>query len=91
MQHFSALAALRTYDRAVGKRAGRTRAALLLGFADARLVALNLSREQWNEAEYTEREEYERILSALRDEFGAGELARLMGEGAAMSSDRAIA
>ena len=40
---------------------------------------------------YTEKQEYERMLAALRDALGADQLAKLVAEGATWTEDRAVA
>jgi hypothetical protein len=61
------------------------RAARLLGYANAQVVALEAMRE------YTEQQEYDKMLATLRDTFGDDELAKLLTEGAAWSEDQAVA
>jgi predicted ATPase/DNA-binding XRE family transcriptional regulator len=60
-QHIAAIAALngKSEERAAAKK--REQAAMLLGFVDARLQMLGANRD------YTERQEYERAIGALRD------------------------
>jgi predicted ATPase/transcriptional regulator with XRE-family HTH domain len=60
-------------------------AARLLGFAEARRVALG------NPQEYGLRQKYDRALIVLRDAIGADELTDLMAAGATMTEDEAIA
>ena len=62
----------------------RERAAMLLGFVDARLAALEAQRE------YTERQEYERVIATLRGALG-DRLVRVMALGAEWSEDEAVA
>jgi predicted ATPase len=75
LQHVAAVGALR--DRSED-------AAALLGFVDARLTALEAPRE------YTEQQEYERMLRALRAAFGEEELRELMARGAEWIEDGAV-
>jgi predicted ATPase/class 3 adenylate cyclase len=84
LQHLAAFAGLRPCEddaRALGERA---RAARLLGYADARLAALQAARE------YTEQQEYDKLLPALRNGLGDDELAKFMTEGSTWSEDRAV-
>ncbi|HKU66878.1 MAG TPA: hypothetical protein VJP85_03785 [Candidatus Baltobacteraceae bacterium] len=82
LQHLAAVAALRA-DAADGRLDDR-RAARILGYVDARLAALEAMRE------YTEQQEYDAMLPALRDALGADELAKIMAEGSAWSEDQAV-
>ena len=77
LQHLAAVAALKPGE-------DRARAARLLGFADGRLNALEAQRE------YTEQQEYDRMLLAMRDAFAPDELTKLMDEGRSWSEARAI-
>ena len=61
LQHLAAVAALQPNE-------DRTRAARLLGYADGRLSALEAQRE------YTEQQEYDRMLAALHDAFEQDEV-----------------
>ena len=63
LQHLAAVGALQRGDERKGEPS-RERAAMLLGFVDARLSRLEAGRE------YTERQEYERVLGALGDAMG---------------------
>jgi hypothetical protein len=84
LQHVAAAAALRSHDgNANGAR--RERAAMLLGFVDARLQALQAGRE------YTERQEHERMTDALRSAFGEEKLAELLALGAGWTEEGAAA
>jgi predicted ATPase/class 3 adenylate cyclase len=84
LQHFAAIAALRPVDE--GRAAGEaSRAARLLGYVDARVAVLDAVRE------YTEQQEYNEIVPALREALGAESLATLMHEGSAWSEDEACA
>lgn len=60
-------------------------AARILGFVDARLAALETLRK------YTDRQEYDAIIPALRDALGEDEVARLMALGSRWSEDQAVA
>jgi predicted ATPase/transcriptional regulator with XRE-family HTH domain len=85
LQHLGALAALRAKAAAEGNAGETTRAARLLGLADARLAALGaLPRD------YTEQQEYERVADVLNGVMGADALAKLMAAGAAMTESQAI-
>ena len=85
LQHLAAVAALRPAHDAEHGRADRMRGARLLGYVDARLIALEALRE------YTEQQEYDRMLAALRDALGENDLATLTIEGRAWSEDQAVA
>jgi tetratricopeptide (TPR) repeat protein len=61
LQHFAAIGALQHYPEAHEEKLNRERAAMLLGYVDARLTALQARRE------YTEQQEYDRIELYLRD------------------------
>lgn len=66
-------------------RDASTRAARLLGYVNAQLTALEAFRE------YTEQQEYDKMMTALRGAFGDAVLANLMAEGGAWSEDQAVA
>lgn len=76
LQHLAATAAL---------RGDFLRGARLLGYADARLDAIEARRA------YTEQQERDKTFSALHDALGQERLAPLMSEGAAWAEDRAAA
>jgi predicted ATPase/class 3 adenylate cyclase len=84
LQHLAAVAVLRPNAEAPS-REEHARAARLLGYVDARLAQLEAQRE------YTERQEYDKMLPALREALGADECARLMAEGSTWSEDHAAA
>ncbi|MBV9232603.1 MAG: helix-turn-helix domain-containing protein [Candidatus Eremiobacteraeota bacterium] len=79
LQHLAAAGALQPRSSRCQERA-----AVLLGYVDSRLESLNAGRE------YTERQEYQRILAALQDRFG-DELAPLLARGATWNTQRALA
>jgi hypothetical protein len=85
LQHFAAIAALRPADDAEHLREDRLRAARLLGYVDARLSALESLHE------YTEQQEYDKILPVLRDTLGEDELDKRTAEGSTWSEDQAVA
>jgi hypothetical protein len=83
LQHFVALATLSPID--ADKRAARlSDAARLLGFVDARVAELRVPRE------FTEQQEYDRIMDVLGSDAITGRRAALMEEGAAMPASAAI-
>jgi predicted ATPase len=84
LQHLAATAALRPNDDATSAHADGVRAAQLVGYVDARLVALEAIRE------YTEQQEYDAMLIVLRDKLGRDECARLMDEGRMWTEQRAV-
>jgi predicted ATPase/class 3 adenylate cyclase len=83
LQHLAACAALRVVEEEA--QADKTRAARLIGFVDAHLTELE------NQREFTEQQEYDRAIAALRETFEQSELERLMAEGQMWSKERAIA
>jgi tetratricopeptide (TPR) repeat protein len=85
VQHFAAIAGLRPVDHAARARDDRSRAARLLGYANARFAAREAVRE------HTEQQEYGKLLATLRDAFGDDELAKLMAEGSDWTEDHAAA
>jgi predicted ATPase len=85
LQHSAAITGLRPREDEARADEEPARAALLLGYANARLVALDVKRQ------YTEQQEYDKLLPALRDALGDDELQKLMADGAAWSEDRAVA
>jgi predicted ATPase/class 3 adenylate cyclase len=83
LQHLAAIAAFEPRENPASRKELRRRGALLLGYVDARLTALDAIRE-------TEQIEYDRVLPVLRSEFGDEEVAKLLEEGGAWSEDRAF-
>jgi hypothetical protein len=83
LQHLAACAALRLGEEEA--QTNKTRAASLIGFVDARLAELE------NQREFTEQQEYDRAIAALRETFDQSELERLMAKGQVWSKERAIA
>ncbi|HYZ16185.1 MAG TPA: tetratricopeptide repeat protein, partial [Candidatus Acidoferrum sp.] len=83
MQHMAAITALQRDDGGEPVRVRHARAARLLGYVNARLTALGAPRQ------FTEQQEYDRVLDALRQTFDGGELAELMADGSAMREDGA--
>ncbi len=84
LQHLAAAAALRPAADEEPSRSDRLRAARLLGYVDACLNGLEALRQ------YTEQQEYDKMLAALRDALGKDQLLNLMAEGAAWSEDQAV-
>ncbi len=84
LQHLAAAAVLEPEAQAEGARPRVERAAALLGFVDARLAELGGVRE------YTERQEYDRVLTALRARLGDPALAQLTERGRRWSGERAF-
>ncbi len=84
LQHLAATVVLRPADpkQARDERRCGTR---LLGYADARLTELESLRE------FTEQQEYEKMLAALGAALDADEVAKLMREGSLWSEDQAVA
>ncbi len=81
LQHLAAIAVFLPDSDA--SNAGKVRAARLIGYVDARVASLDAMRE------YTEQQEYDKLLPALRDSLGAEMLAKLMQEGGGWSEDQA--
>jgi hypothetical protein len=84
LQHLAAIAVLRAGDTREDRRADLQRAACVLGFANARFAELEYARQ------YTEQQEYDKMLPVLRNELGA-DLDALMNEGRRWSEDQAVA
>jgi len=84
LQHLAAIAAFRLSSGALVIEDCR-RSARILGYIEARLAALAVSRQ------YTDQQEYDAMISALRDAFGDDELSRLMTQGANWTEDQAVA
>lgn len=86
LQHLAAILAFTDHGDDAKRRLGaHARAALLLGYVDAQLTALEAERE------YTEQQEYEKMLAALRQALGKDEVANLTAEGSSWSEDQAVA
>ncbi|MBV9439617.1 MAG: tetratricopeptide repeat protein [Candidatus Eremiobacteraeota bacterium] len=84
LQHLAAILALRPAPSGGREPAERAEAARLLGYVEARVRALEGSREN------AEQREYERTLARLTTELGAQHLERLREEGAAWNEERAV-
>lgn len=84
MLHLAAVAALRPDSGAEPLPTRQAHAARLLGYADARLAVLGAPRQ------FTEQQEYDRVLDRLAQTFGSDELAELMACGAEMTEDSAV-
>jgi predicted ATPase/DNA-binding XRE family transcriptional regulator len=84
LQHFAAIAALRP-SAAAEVIEDRRRGARIIGYVEARLIALQALRQ------YTDQQEYDAMIPALRDALGEDELSSFMTEGASWSEDQAIA
>jgi non-specific serine/threonine protein kinase len=84
LQHLAAIAALRAGDNSTDRLVDLQRAASVLGFVNARLAERGRLRE------YTEQQEYDKMLPVLRNELGA-DLDALMNEGKQWSEDQAVA
>jgi tetratricopeptide (TPR) repeat protein len=84
LQHLAAIAALRS-GADVPVIEDRRRAARILGYVEARLSAVEAVRQ------YTERQEYDVMLPALREALAEDELTKLLIEGATWSVDQAVA
>lgn len=85
VQHIAAIAARQPADATKHVEEDRVRAARLLGYVDARLRALEVFRE------YTDQQEYDKVLAVLRKAFSADRLASLMSEGSDWGEDHAVA
>ena len=84
LQHLAAIAALRPCDDAEQVREDKARAARLTGYVDRHIAELDAVRE------YTEQEEYDKMLAKLGGALGET-LRDLMDEGRAWDEDRAVA
>ncbi|MGA8535310.1 MAG: helix-turn-helix domain-containing protein [Candidatus Tumulicola sp.] len=84
LQHVAAVAALRDGSGAAHPARELERGAMLFGFVEARLTSLGACRD------YTERQECERAVAALRSALGE-RLDELMALGAQWSEERAAA
>jgi tetratricopeptide (TPR) repeat protein len=82
--HLAAVGALHPETRTQDLQE-RRRAARVLGYVDARIAALGALLE------YTEQQEYDAMIPALRGALGESELVRLMAEGSTWTEDRAVA
>lgn len=84
LQHLAAVGVLQGYPDEGSAHEGRERAAMLLGFVDARLASLEAQRE------YTEQQEYDRMMAALAMSIGA-RLPEVMALGAEWTEEGAVA
>jgi tetratricopeptide (TPR) repeat protein len=84
LQHLAAIAALRAGDNSADRLVEIRRAACVLGFVNARLAELEPTRQ------YTEQQEYDKMLPVLRNELGAA-LNDYINEGTQWSEDQAVA
>jgi hypothetical protein len=80
LQHFVAIAVLGAVDLDA-----HVRAAQLLGFVESRFATLDAARE------YTEQQEYDKIVLALRSSLAEERLASLLDGGRAWNEERAVA
>ena len=83
LQHIAAVAAL-SADVAAPNLARLRDAALIIGYVDGRIAALNSPRE------YTEASEYDRIGARLHSDLGVDELHALLARGASLMLDEAV-
>jgi predicted ATPase/DNA-binding XRE family transcriptional regulator/tetratricopeptide (TPR) repeat protein len=81
--HLAAIAALRAGDNSADRLVNLRRAASILGYVDARFAELGYKPQ------YTEQQEYDKILPVLRSELGA-DLDAFLDEGKQWSDDRAV-
>jgi hypothetical protein len=84
LQHLAAIAALRTCIPGEDASIAHMQAARIVGFVDEALIALRAGQH------FTQHEEHDRTLAALRDALGAELLEKLRTEGAAMTEDEAV-
>jgi tetratricopeptide (TPR) repeat protein len=84
LQHLAAIAALQPHAANVAAEQ-HTRAAVLLGFVEARYAALG------ERPEPTDAREYETVLAALRGGLGAAALEGALDRGAGMSEEEVLA
>ncbi len=83
LQHLAAAAALRPAEG--GDRNGAPIAASLLGYGDACFARLGFRRNP------NEQQLYDKVIRALNERLGSGEVERLAAEGATWSEERAVA
>ncbi len=84
LQHLAAVAALRPSDGAERVHEDRSRAARVLAYIDGRLTELDAVRE------YTEQQEYDKMIAALKAVLSEHELVALREEGRMLSEERAV-
>ncbi|HEY6326648.1 MAG TPA: tetratricopeptide repeat protein [Candidatus Cybelea sp.] len=84
LQHLAAVAALRPSDDAERMRGDRGRAARVLAYIDGHLMKLDAVRE------YTEQQEYDKMIAALSAALSGPELAALREEGILLTEERAV-
>jgi predicted ATPase/DNA-binding SARP family transcriptional activator len=85
VQHLAAAAAQRPPSSARGGQEDSLRAARLFGYTDTRLASLGSTRE------YTEQQEYDKAIGALRDALGDERLTELVHEGNRWDESRGLA
>ena len=85
LQHLAAVALFTAAHNAKAERNVFERTARISGYVNAQLAALEGARE------YTEQQEYDKMMAAWRDMLGSEELEKLLTEGAAWNEDQAIA
>jgi tetratricopeptide (TPR) repeat protein len=85
LQHLAAIAALQPETNVRLARSRHERAQCLLGFVDERFAEFGSVRE------YTERQEYERVVAVLRASLGDAECDRLAARGRGWSEELAVA
>lgn len=85
LQHLAAIAALAPSDDTDNARHAHERAARLLGYIDARLIALDGARE------YTEANEYDKMLATLLASLDPQAFEKLKQEGSSWNEDQAVA
>jgi predicted ATPase/DNA-binding XRE family transcriptional regulator len=83
LQHFAAIGTLDQRGETVQQKLSCERSAMLLGFVNARLAALQSGRE------YTEQQECDRIVAVLRDQLSSERFETLMLLGEEWSDDGA--
>ena len=83
LQELAAITVLRPERGAELSPAAYAQAARILGFVDARLVAMGSPRPEGDQ-------EYDQALAVLRNALGAEAVAKLMAEGAAMTEEQAV-
>jgi predicted ATPase/class 3 adenylate cyclase len=84
LQHLAAVGALRPPEPGGEPLESRRRAARLLGFVDARFDRLEIRRE------FTEQQEYDRVIAALDRELGSTKSAELLSQGGALTEASAF-
>jgi predicted ATPase/DNA-binding SARP family transcriptional activator len=85
LQHLAAIAALRSHENDGAAGEAYLRSARILGYVDARIAKLESTRE------YPEQQEYDKMLAALREGLGEGELLKALAQGTTRNEEQTVA